>query len=309
MAADALVGVARRTLGRLGPGARRCCARVCSRWSASSTAGRDAWAWAAAEDAVGIARDLGDPATLALALNAQFLQSFQRPGAGPERDRTGAELVALGGGPRPPDLRDPRPPRPDAGGGGRGPVPRRRRPRRRGRGRRGRLRVTRGPDAHRLVPGDARRRDRPARRRGARVPRRRRPARRGAHARCARRAAPARAPHRAHAARATARRDRGRRPWPVRPVGGAAARARRRRPRRRRAARARARPSRPPTTCASCCGRCARRPPCGSATAPAGQARRALARTPDELAGAGSGLVSLGPVRGWLDRLDGRRAS
>ncbi|MFH6691377.1 SARP family transcriptional regulator, partial [Cellulosimicrobium funkei] len=56
---------------------------------------RDAWAWAAAEDAVGIARDLGDPATLALALNARFLQSFQRPGAGPERDRTGAELVAL----------------------------------------------------------------------------------------------------------------------------------------------------------------------------------------------------------------------
>lgn len=34
------------------------------------------------------------------------------------------------------------------------------------------------------------------------------------------------------------------------------------------------------------------------------RARRALARTPDELAGAGSGLVSLGPVRQCLDRLD-----
>jgi hypothetical protein len=37
------------------------------------------------------------------------------------------------------------------------------------------------------------------------------------------------------------------------------------------------------------------------------RARHALARVPDELAGAGSGLVSLGPVRVWLDRLDGRR--
>ncbi|MTG87873.1 hypothetical protein GJV82_02725 [Cellulosimicrobium sp. BIT-GX5] len=54
-----------------------------------------AWAWAAAEDAVGLARDLGDPGTLALALNARFLQSFQRPGAGAERERTGAELVGL----------------------------------------------------------------------------------------------------------------------------------------------------------------------------------------------------------------------
>jgi nucleotide-binding universal stress UspA family protein len=56
---------------------------------------RDPWARAAADEAVDLARDLGDPGTLALALDARFMQSFQRPGAGPERERTGAELVAL----------------------------------------------------------------------------------------------------------------------------------------------------------------------------------------------------------------------
>jgi hypothetical protein len=37
------------------------------------------------------------------------------------------------------------------------------------------------------------------------------------------------------------------------------------------------------------------------------RARHALARVPDELAGGGSGLVSAGPVRTWLDQLDARR--
>ncbi|MFJ4233380.1 BTAD domain-containing putative transcriptional regulator [Cellulosimicrobium cellulans] len=95
-AAGALVGVARRTLRRLGPDAAPVLrARLLAVVGIEHRGTRDAWAWAAAEDAVGIARDVGDPGTLALALNARFLQSFQRPGAGSERDRTGAELVAL----------------------------------------------------------------------------------------------------------------------------------------------------------------------------------------------------------------------
>lgn len=95
-AADALVDVARRTLGRLGADAAPVLrARLLAVVGIEHRGTRDAWAWAAAEDAVGIARDVGDPGTLALALNARFLQSFQRPGAGVERDRTGAELVAL----------------------------------------------------------------------------------------------------------------------------------------------------------------------------------------------------------------------
>ncbi|WP_426310090.1 BTAD domain-containing putative transcriptional regulator [Cellulosimicrobium sp. E-16] len=95
-AADALVGVARRTLRRLGPDAAPVLrARLLAVVGIEHRGTRDAWAWAAAEDAVGIARDVGDPGTLALALNARFLQSFQGSGAGAERDRTGAELVAL----------------------------------------------------------------------------------------------------------------------------------------------------------------------------------------------------------------------
>jgi DNA-binding SARP family transcriptional activator len=95
-AADALVDVARRTLHRLGPDAPPVLrARLLAVVGIEHRGTRDAWARAAAEDAVGIARDLGDPGTLALALNARFLQSFQRPGAGAERERTGDELVAL----------------------------------------------------------------------------------------------------------------------------------------------------------------------------------------------------------------------
>ncbi|MFJ9553620.1 BTAD domain-containing putative transcriptional regulator [Nocardiopsis sp. NPDC101807] len=41
------------------------------------------------------ARRLGDPALLALALNARFMQSFSRTGQAPQRLRIGAELVAL----------------------------------------------------------------------------------------------------------------------------------------------------------------------------------------------------------------------
>jgi DNA-binding SARP family transcriptional activator len=55
----------------------------------------DERARAAAREAEEIARGLDDPAVLALALNARFMQSFDRAGLAPRRAAIGAELVAL----------------------------------------------------------------------------------------------------------------------------------------------------------------------------------------------------------------------
>jgi DNA-binding SARP family transcriptional activator len=49
----------------------------------------------AAAEAERLARGLGDPALLAFALNGVFMQSFGRAGLAPERDRIGAELVEI----------------------------------------------------------------------------------------------------------------------------------------------------------------------------------------------------------------------
>ncbi|MBN6041278.1 BTAD domain-containing putative transcriptional regulator [Amycolatopsis sp. 195334CR] len=49
----------------------------------------------AAAEAVRIARSLADPGLLALALNGLFLQTFHRAGLAPERGRIGAELVSV----------------------------------------------------------------------------------------------------------------------------------------------------------------------------------------------------------------------
>jgi DNA-binding SARP family transcriptional activator len=49
----------------------------------------------AALEAERIARRLGDPQLLAFALNGVYMQSFERAGLAPARDRIGAELVAL----------------------------------------------------------------------------------------------------------------------------------------------------------------------------------------------------------------------
>ncbi|GAB2618412.1 BTAD domain-containing putative transcriptional regulator [Streptomyces capparidis] len=49
----------------------------------------------AARQAEGIARRLDDPALLAFALNAAFMQCFHRTGLAPRRDAIGAELVAV----------------------------------------------------------------------------------------------------------------------------------------------------------------------------------------------------------------------
>ncbi|MFD7659578.1 BTAD domain-containing putative transcriptional regulator [Actinosynnema sp. NPDC059797] len=50
---------------------------------------------AAAREAEALARESADPAVLAFALNARFMQSFHRAGLAPDRARTGAELVDL----------------------------------------------------------------------------------------------------------------------------------------------------------------------------------------------------------------------
>lgn len=50
----------------------------------------------AAGEAEEIARSLGDPALLAFALNGRFMQSCTRAGLSPQRDAIGAELISLG---------------------------------------------------------------------------------------------------------------------------------------------------------------------------------------------------------------------
>ncbi|MEU3019938.1 BTAD domain-containing putative transcriptional regulator [Nocardiopsis sp. NPDC007018] len=49
----------------------------------------------AAAEAERLARGLGDPTLLAFALNARYMQTFQRSGLAPERDALGEELIAL----------------------------------------------------------------------------------------------------------------------------------------------------------------------------------------------------------------------
>ncbi|MFD7812392.1 BTAD domain-containing putative transcriptional regulator [Streptomyces sp. NPDC059785] len=95
--AGRLVAAAERTLAALPPGAEHAAAR-CRLLAtvALETRGTDAPRGpAAARQAEAIARRLDDPALLAFALNGTFMQSFTRAGLAPRRDRTGAELVAL----------------------------------------------------------------------------------------------------------------------------------------------------------------------------------------------------------------------
>ncbi|MBM7167674.1 AfsR/SARP family transcriptional regulator [Streptomyces sp. G44] len=97
----AVVSAAERTLAALGPtGApdlrARLLATVAVESRSADTHGSAARsAQRAARQAEALARDLGDPALLAFALNGVFLQSFSRPGLAPQRDGTGAELVSL----------------------------------------------------------------------------------------------------------------------------------------------------------------------------------------------------------------------
>ncbi|MET9629947.1 BTAD domain-containing putative transcriptional regulator [Lentzea sp. NPDC006480] len=87
-----LVSVGRRVLPRL-EGALR--ARVLATLAVEHRGTRDAWALEAAQEAEELARSLGDPALLVMALNARFMQSFQRPGQSAERGVIGSELIEV----------------------------------------------------------------------------------------------------------------------------------------------------------------------------------------------------------------------
>ncbi|OLF08224.1 BTAD domain-containing putative transcriptional regulator [Actinophytocola xanthii] len=86
--------VAEQTLAALpGPTARR--ARLLATIALELRSAGGQRARAAAEEAEAIARELGEPALLAFALNARFMVSFERAGLAGERARIGAELVEL----------------------------------------------------------------------------------------------------------------------------------------------------------------------------------------------------------------------
>lgn len=91
-----VVAAAERTLAALPPSAPPATrARLLATVAMESRGARSPRPAEAAAEAERIARELHDPALLAFALNATFLQTFQRAGLAPSRDAIGAELVAL----------------------------------------------------------------------------------------------------------------------------------------------------------------------------------------------------------------------
>ncbi|MEV7597305.1 BTAD domain-containing putative transcriptional regulator [Kitasatospora sp. NPDC089797] len=93
--AAGVVAAAERTLAALPAGdtAARC--RLLATVALESRGTREPRAPRAAREAEAIARRLNDPALLAFALNGRFMQSCTRAGLAGERDAIGAELVAL----------------------------------------------------------------------------------------------------------------------------------------------------------------------------------------------------------------------
>ncbi|XUL86681.1 BTAD domain-containing putative transcriptional regulator [Streptomyces galilaeus] len=90
------VAAAERTLAVLPPEAHLAVrARLLATVALESRGTRSARGPQAARQAEGIARRLNDPALLAFALNGVFMQTFQHAGLAPQRDAIGAELVTL----------------------------------------------------------------------------------------------------------------------------------------------------------------------------------------------------------------------
>ncbi|GAA3750096.1 BTAD domain-containing putative transcriptional regulator [Plantactinospora mayteni] len=91
-----IVAAAERALAALHPDSSAATrARLLATIAVESRGTRAARGPEAAREAERIARQLADPALLAFALNGVFMQSFRRAGLAPERDEVGAELVAL----------------------------------------------------------------------------------------------------------------------------------------------------------------------------------------------------------------------
>ncbi|MFC9220957.1 BTAD domain-containing putative transcriptional regulator [Streptomyces hygroscopicus] len=91
-----VVAAAERTVAALPPGRHDAVrARLLATIAVESRGGRSPRGAQAAREAEEIARRLDDPALLAFALNGVFIQTFDRAGLAPRRDATGAELIAL----------------------------------------------------------------------------------------------------------------------------------------------------------------------------------------------------------------------
>ncbi|NEA27554.1 BTAD domain-containing putative transcriptional regulator [Actinomadura bangladeshensis] len=90
-----VVAAAERTLAALPAGHEAARARLLATIAVESRGTGTRRAREAAREAEAIARGLDDPALLAFALNGVFMQSFERAGLAPRRDEIGAELVEL----------------------------------------------------------------------------------------------------------------------------------------------------------------------------------------------------------------------
>jgi tetratricopeptide (TPR) repeat protein len=93
--ADRIVAVTERTLAALPPERAADRARLLATLALELRNTGGDRARAAAHEADTTARRLGDPALRAFALNARFMQSFERAGLAPERVGIGTELVEL----------------------------------------------------------------------------------------------------------------------------------------------------------------------------------------------------------------------
>nr|WSY58054.1 winged helix-turn-helix domain-containing protein [Streptomyces sp. NBC_00886] len=90
------VAAAEHTLAALPPDAHLAArARLLTTVALESRGTRSARGPQAARQAEDIARQLNDPALLAFALNGVFMQTFHRAGLAPQRDEIGVELIAL----------------------------------------------------------------------------------------------------------------------------------------------------------------------------------------------------------------------
>jgi DNA-binding SARP family transcriptional activator len=90
-----VVAAAERTLTRLPPGHESARARLLATIALESRGAAGARGPEAAREAERLARRLGDPSLLAFSLNGVFMQSFHRTGLAHARDRIGVELVDL----------------------------------------------------------------------------------------------------------------------------------------------------------------------------------------------------------------------
>ncbi|MFD8865972.1 BTAD domain-containing putative transcriptional regulator [Streptomyces sp. NPDC059590] len=91
-----VVAAAERALATLPPGGHEAArARLLATIALESRGTRAARGPQAARQAEELARRLDDPALLAFALNATFMQTFHHAGLAPRRDAIGAELIAL----------------------------------------------------------------------------------------------------------------------------------------------------------------------------------------------------------------------